>query len=676
MPMASVILRPGVNTQYTEALNEAGVSQSQLIRYQQGLTQKYGGWDALFGSAIGSTVRDLHPWGGLTAGHYHLGIGTTQSLTIYHSDNGTVEAVTPQTETRNFTPSFSVSSGSNIVTIVDGGSSTSTYQNVFFNTQVAIGTLLLEGAYQINTVGGSSIYTILATANSCTTVASSGILPVFTTGANSAVVTVVLPNHGYTATPGLFRQFIAPTTVGGQTIQGPYEISTVIDTTSFTIALTALASAAGTATMNASQAQLVYYRTQGPLPAGSGFGSGGFGSGGFGSGATPSAGTGTPITAADWTMDNWGEVLLACPKDGPIYTWAPNAAFTTADVITEAPFFNGGIFISMPQQILVAWRSCQSTGVQDPLRVRWCDAGDFTNWTVSNQTTAGSFHVPTGSRIVGGMQGPTQGIISTDIDVWLMQYVGGTVIFNFSRVGSGCGWIGPHAAGILGGNLFWCGGNNFFMLSGRGVQDIPCPVWDFFFQNLNIANQEKVQCATNSLFSEVTWFFPSANATECDSYVKLNTADGAWDYGSLSRTAWTDVSILGNPIGADSSGFIWEHEITNDAGGGAMSTFFQSGYWRIQEGNELAFVDFIIPDMKFGTYSGGETATVQITFYAVDYLGDTPRAYGPYVFTSTTQYINVRIRGRYLAVRIASDDSGSFWRLGRINYRWAVSGRR
>ena len=659
MPMGSVLLRPGVNTQYTPALNEAGVSESQLVRYQQGLTQKYGGWQQLFQSAIGSTVRDLHPWGGLEVGHAHLGIAATQSLSVYHSDNGALQAITPQTETRDFAPNFSVSSGSNIVTIVDGGSSTTTYQTVFFNTQIAVGTLLLQGAYQVNTVGGSSIYTIAATANSCTTVASSGILPIFTTAANSAIVTVTLPNNGYQAITGLFQQFIAPTTItstgASVTIQGPYEVTTIIDSTNFTINLDVQAASAGTATMNSSLAQLVYYRTQGPLTAGSGFGFGGFGSGGFGSGTAPSGGTGTAITASDWTMDNWGEILLACPTDGPIYIWSPNSALTTADVISEAPFFNGGIFVAMPQQILVAWRSVQSTGVQDPLRVRWSDAEDFTNWTVSNQTTAGSFHIPTGSRIVGGMQGPTQGIISTDIDVWLMQYVGGTVTFNFTRAGSGCGWIGPHAVGILGGNIFWCGGNNFFMLSGRGVQDIPCPVWDFLFQNLSTANQSKVQCATNSLFNEVAWFFPSASATECNSYVKLNTADGAWDHGTLDRTAWNDASILGNPIGADVSGNIWQHELTNDAGGVPMSPFFKSGYWRIQEGNEFAFVDLVIPDMKFGTFSGAQSATVQITFFVVDYLGDTPRQYGPYVFTNTTQYINVRFRGRYMAVQISKD---------------------
>ena len=44
MPMGSVLLRPGINTELTPTLNEAGYSTSQLIRWMQGLAQKIGGW--------------------------------------------------------------------------------------------------------------------------------------------------------------------------------------------------------------------------------------------------------------------------------------------------------------------------------------------------------------------------------------------------------------------------------------------------------------------------------------------------------------------------------------------------------------------------------------------------------------------------------------------------------
>ncbi len=670
MPMGSVLLRPGVNIEATPSLNEAGISQSQLIRTKNGLTQTYGGWESFVTAAIPSTVKDLHAWQDVEE-NTHLGVGATSNLMVVTS--GSASDITPQTTTTNPAPNFSISSGSATVTVVDANSAPTIYNTVFFNTPVAIGNLLLNGAYPIQTVGSTGSYTITSSVSASTTLSSVGTLPVFTTTSGSPIVSVVLPNNHFTATLGLQQTFRAPTSVGGLTISGPYNISTVIDSTNFTITATMQASSSASATMNASLAQLVYYVTQGPQSQGSGFGSGGFGSGGFGTGTTTTGEPGTPITATDWSQDNWGEILLACPKNGAIYTWSPDSGYTNAQVIAQAPFFNGGIFISMPQQILVAWKSVQSTGTQDNLVVRWCNAADFTNWAVTSQTTAGSFHIPTGSVIVGGLQAQNFGVVWTDVDVWQMSYVGGDVIFNFTRVGSGCGLIGQHGAGVISGEIYWCGKSNFFKMGANGVQPIPCTVWDYIFQNLNTAQAEKIRCCPNSAFNEIMWEFPSGTATENNAYVKLNTVEGTWDYGLMTRTAWTDISVLGNPIGSDTGGFLWQHEM-GDATPGASNPSFQSGWWSIGDGNDLAFVDYIIPDFNWGTY-GTNNAIINMTFYSADYPGDTPKSYGPYTITQATEYITPRIRGRLMSVLVQSNNS-AFSRLGRIRYRWAPAGRR
>jgi len=332
----------------------------------------------------------------------------------------------------------------------------------------------------------------------------------------------------------------------------------------------------------------------------------------------------------------------------------------------------------MPQQILVAWGSVQSTGVQDPLLIRWSNAGDYTNWTVSNQTTAGSFRLSTGSIIVGGIQCPQFALISTDIDVYTQTYVGGTVIFNHTQIGRGCGWISSHACGILSGNPFWMSNNNFFTLGANGVVPLPCTVWDQVFQNLATAYQSKVRVGVNSAFNEVGWFYPSANSTgENDSYVKVHIEgqEYEWDYGSLTRTAWTDVSILGMPLGADSSGQIWQHE-TGTAITGTGLPSFQTGWWTIAEGQEIPIVDLIIPDFIFGLRSATPSASISITFFGANYPGETPTIYGPYVVTSTTQFINTRIRNRLLSALIQSNASSEFWRIGKIRFRFGRSGRR
>jgi len=671
MPMGAVTLKPGVDVEKTLSLNEAGISESQLIRFKGGLIQTYGGWVS-FGSAIPSTVRDLHAWQDIQ-GIDHIGVGATQNLIVVTA--GSNNDITPQTFTTNFTLSFSISSGLQAVTVNDPGSGAAIYNAVYFNTPVAIGNLLINGAYQIFSVLSTGSYQIVSSVPASTTIAASGILPVFFSTANSPIVTVDLPNNNFQSIIGLTQQFIAPTTLDGLTIQGPYTITSVIDSTEFTITATTQASATSSATMNSSLVQALYYVTGGPAGTGTPFGAGAYGSGLFGGiGGTTPATQGNPISADDWSLDNWGENLLACPSNGPIYVWSPESGFSNGQVIATAPFFNGGIFVSMPQQILVAWRSVLSTGVQDNLVVRWSDNLDYTNWTVSNQTAAGSFHIPTGSIIKGGMQAPNYGLIWTDIDVWIMQYVGGTVIFNFTRAGTGCGLIGQHGAGVLAGSVFWCGTNNFFTITANGVQAIPCSVWDYIFQNLNLANAHKIRCAPNSVFNEIGWFFPSINVTENDSYVKYNIAENSWDYGNLIRTAWIDVSVLGNPIASDSGGVLYQHE-TGETTTGTGAPSFRSGWWALTEGNDLAFVDYIIPDFRFNLFSEVSDAQITITFYSADYPGATPIVHGPYLVDATTEFLTPRIRGRLMSVLIQSNNA-EFWRLGKIRFRYALSGRR
>lgn len=681
MPMQSVNLRPGVNVEKSLSANEAGVSQSQLIRYKDGMVQAYGGWAQYVPFTFGSTIRELHAWQDI-AGVKHLGVGATASLNVVTTGSNSI--ITPQTAVVNSTATFTSSLGSKTITAVVPNSSNyaSVYNTVFFNTPISIAGQIISGGYKIVSVLSTDSFTFNLPVASTANVTSSGVIPIFNSSANSATITVTLPNHNYQSIVGLYYPFYATTAITSNlSVYGPYQVASVIDTTSFTINAVTQSTVTSTATMNSSQVQSLFYITLGPAVTGTGFGAGGFGSGGFGgitSGTSPA--TGTTITATDWTMDNWGEVLLSCPEGGPVYAWSPDNGFQTAQVIDQAPFFNGGIFISMPQQILVCWKSCipNPTGygwlAQDNLTVTWSDAEDYTNWVISNATSAGSFHIPTGSVIMGGLQAATQGIIWTDIDVWVMQYIGGDLVFGFNRLGSGCGLIGKHACGVLGGAVYWCGTTNFFVLGQSGVTPMNCSVWDYIFQNLNTTYQSKIVCATNTAFNEVAWFFPSAASLgENDSYVKYNVLEQEWDYGTLQRTSWLDVTVLGMPIASDATS-IYQHE-TGVTLGGASAPSFRSGWWSIADGNELNFVDFIIPDFIWGTYSGARDAQLLVTVYTANYPGGAQTTYGPFSITSSTEYIPLRARGRLMSIAVTSNNS-EFFRLGRIRFRYATSGRR
>jgi hypothetical protein len=126
---------------------------------------------------------------------------------------------------------------------------------------------------------------------------------------------------------------------------------------------------------------------------------------------------------------------------------------------------------------------------------------------------------------------------------------------------------------------------------------------------------------------------------------------------------------------ADSTGQIWQHETGTSITGTGLPTF-QTGWWTIGEGEDIPLIDMIIPDFTFGLRSASPSSSITIIFYGVNYPGDTPTAYGPYVVTSTTEFINIRARNRLMSAFIQSGAGSEFWRIGRIRFRFAQSGRR
>lgn len=684
MPLQSIFLKPGVNTQLTPVANTAGIQTSQLLRFKQGLPQKVGGWSLWYNSPVSSTpVRDIHAFQSLRNQAKYVAAGSLSNLVVV-STAGVINNITPQYLATNPTPNLSVSSGSELVTIVDTGSSgaITSYGGVRFDTPVSLGGVLLSGSY-LTTAVTSGSYTITSTAPATSTVASSGILPTIQVTAGSAFATIVLPDNNFQSAPGLYYPFRAPTTIGGITIQGPYQVTSIIDATSFEIGLPqAATTSCGPLAMNGGDASFYYFVTIGPQPTAGAYGAGNYGAGLYGSGTAAPEGTGTPITATDWRLDNWGDILVATPANGPIYIWGADLGYNNAQAIVglNAPLFNIGAFVAQPQQQIMAYGSTLATGQQNPLVIRWCDVGNYNQWMVSATTAAGSFVIPTGSTLVGGVQAPLYGVFWTDIDCWIAQYIGQPLIYSFQRVGTGCGLLGQHAADVQSGNVFWAGKSNFYMLGPNGVQVLPCTVWDWFFQQLDTTNAWKVTCASNSVFNEVSWFFPIIGGTgENTAYVKLHVGEGneyEWDYGYLSRTAWVDVTAVGAPIGADQYGNLMQHETSNDAAGVPITSSFETGYFLIGEGDELVFVDWCLPDAKFEMTGATTSASLQLTLYTTDYPGAPERSYGPFTITSTTTYINCRMRGRYWRLAVQSQDLGTWWRIGKPRFRWAPSGRR
>ena len=693
MPHQSLKLIPGVDVNRTPALNEAAISSSDLIRFVPdrqgvGLVQKLGGWTTYAGP-FASYIRALWAWEDTNSNSY-LAVGTETSLD-YIQNGGTFD-ITPHTLTNNVSFNISTTVGSSDVIITDAGSSLTKWDNVYIETQISVGGLILFGVYPVTNPSASpNTYHItavdaLGTPVVATTTASAALVK-FSTIATSASVTVTLTNHGYSI--GSTFPIVISTTVGGITLYGNYLVQQIIDANNFVIVANNTATSTDALrAINGGNARYVYYIGVGPTPVAYGYGDNAYGYGGYGTGVSPSQ-RGNSISTADWTLDNWGEILISCPLNGPIYEWSPEAGYAISAVINSAPIVNAGIVVAMPQRQLIAWGST-STGIQDPLLIRWCDVNDYTAWNATVTNQAGSYRIPKGSKIVQCIQAAQQTLVWTDLGLWAMQYVGLPYVYQFNEIGTGCGLIGRKAAASLNGVVYWMGQSQFYMLAGGGVQPIPCPVWDVIFQDLDTANLDKIRVAPNSRFGEIAWYYPmKGNGGEINAYVKYNIVLQQWDYGSLARTAWINESVLGPPIGAGTDKYIYQHETsTNAATNGVnnvpMLSNFQTGYFEIAEADLKMFVDQVWPDMKWGYYGGSAngttvyqtpTAQVQLTFYVTDYAGQTPLVYGPYNLTQATQFVSPRFRGRLVSIAISSQDVGSFWRIGNMRYRAQQDGK-
>ena len=380
----------------------------------------------------------------------------------------------------------------------------------------------------------------------------------------------------------------------------------------------------------------------------------------------------------DWTLDNWGEVLISCPYNGAIYQWEPLSGSTNATVLAYGPSSNHGAIVAMPQRQIIAWGSTFN-GLHDPMLIRWCDVNNYDTWvgTITNQ--AGSFRISKGSKIVACLQAAQQTLVWTDLGLWSMQYVGQPYIYQFNEIGAGCGMIARKAAAPMGGIVYWMGQSQFYKLDGNGVSPIMCPVWDVIFQDIDMNYKNNIRVAANSRFGEVAWYYPiTGSGGENTKYIKYNIALDKWDFGTLSRSAWMNESIYGPPIGAaagTNGNYVYQHETSTDADGQPLLSTMQTGYFALSEADQKVFVDEVWPDMKWGYYGGTQSANVQITFYGADFPGQTPIQYGPYTVTQSTTWFNPRIRARLLAIELSSTDTGSFWRLGGIRYRSAPDGR-
>lgn len=662
--MMPLVSKPGVNLLATPLLNAEGWSASNLVRWKDGYLQKLGGCSRLTNDLFRGICRGLHAWADLN-GNTYLGAGTTSELALFTT--GTLGDITPIRHTSELGAVFSTVSGSDLVTVADAGFSPAPGDWVIFDNAVYAGGIFLQGAYPIASTGSGN-YVITAGTKATSTVTNGGSVLSFTTAIGSGAVTLALGAYAFTNNQDLLVYF--QTVAGGLTIPaGNYTVA--VSGGIATITVSGSAGSVATVPENSGNAQVQYPIATAVETSGSGaFGEGPYGAGPFGVG---SANFGA-MPLRQWSVQNWGQNLLAVYTGSTLYQWAPPIALgNVAAAVSGAPTAMNGMTVSAQEQIAVGFGCTDPiSGEQDPLLMRWSDVANNADWTATTTNQAGSFRIPTGSKVVGMVQGPLFGLVWTDIDFWIMQYIGFPLVFSFNRIGWGCGLIGMRAAGKLGEAIYWMGQDEFFVYTGAGAQQIPCPVWDFVFANLDRNYADAVFAASNSYFGEIAWYFPTLGSNGvCQAYVKLQVATGLWDYGYLSRSAWADQSAGFAPVGSDYTGLLQQHETSPDLDGDPMDAWAETGWIEMQSGTVFTFLERIIPD--FILSSGGR---VLVTLNFADYPNESAWTYGPYEVTSSTRYLIIRGRGRYVQLKVESNDLGTFWRLGKPTALISEAGRR
>ena len=506
----------------------------------------------------------------------------------------------------------------------------------------------------------------------------------FTTNATTTVV-VTDASHG--AAVGDFVTFDSFSTIDGLDMNKEFEITSIVNTSAYTVTTTAAAS--GSTASGGGTGNMKYQISIGPefsVPA-FGWGTDTWGAGGWGS---PSSVSNVTLEARQWSLDNFGQILIATVLNGGAFEWDPDDGPTTrATAITSAPTASRIGLVSTPDRHIIFMGTegtIGTTSSQDDLLIRFSSQEDRNTYQPTAENTAGSLRIADGSRIVAAERSRGQILVWTDTSLHALQFIGPPFTFGLRQLGQNCGIIGSHAGVDINGVSYWMSQDSFFLFDGS-VKKLPCTVEQFVFNNINQTGSENAFAGHNGEFNEIMWFYNRTGSNQINAIVAYNYLEQTWWTGTLARTTWTDREVYDNPVATeylenttannevisgltDGATQVFLHETGNDADGEAITAFVKSGVVQIGEGNEFAFVSKIIPDVE--NQSGTLNAKLEIKNYPNNSTSVTKTT----SFTDTTDFVNLRGRGREFTVNLVSNTTGTAWRLGTQRFDVQSDGRR
>ena len=704
MPLTNVQIAPGFNKQVTATGAEGQWTDGDFVRFRYGLPEKIGGWEQLVTGTLVGAAREQFIWADLD-GRRYAAIGTNKLLAVYYEE--AFYDITPL-DTALTGCTFSTVNTSATVT-VNKAAHTLEPGDLFTFTSVTppSGAGYSAGdfttnTFQVVTVPDSDTFTITMASNAGTTVNGSG---------SATVNPYIKPgNLGFTYGFGWGTGLWG----GGQQLFGTLNGALLDDTagtggagTAITLATTTGFPSTGTIKVGA---EFISYTgtTSTQLTGITRAVAGTRSAHSSGAGVEYYTGWGEAslsqtlsIDPASWSLDNFGEKLIATIKNGKTFEWNPinsnpSALTTRAVLISNAPTQSVMSLVSDRDRhlFLLGTETTIGTGSsQDKMFIRFSDQEDITDYTPTSVNTAGSFRLDSGTKIVGAIKGKDYTFVLTDTSAYVIQFVGPPFTFSVRQVGSNCGAIGQHSIKYVNGAVYWIGESGGFFVYDGTVKALPCLVEDFVFttkgDNLGINYQggESVYAGLNHLYEEITWFYPKSGSEVVDRCVTYNYQNGTWTTGSLARTTWSDAGLYDVPYATEfestavptfptvqgvtninGATVYYAHEVgvnEVDALGNktAIPAFIQSGDFDLSQGGDGQFfmsMRRFIPDFKLIT--GDAQITINLRRFPADTASSSPL--GPFTINSSTEKVDTRARSRFASLKVANTSTDQSWRYG------------
>jgi hypothetical protein len=734
MALQQIKFAPGIDRQDTSIGAVGRWVDSDLTRFRYGLPEKIGGWQSLLADTIVGVVRKQFAFVDLEGNRY-VALGTDKFLLLYFEG-----------QLFDITPLKADITGATIATVDTSATCTITTSSAHGMNEgdiVLFDSVTLPGGtgytaadfedknFQVISVPTPTTFTITQSSNATGTVATGGSI----TLKPYEPVGPAAQNYGYGFGIGNYGgtvQGSATTTLNGGIVAADTTI-TLTDASSFPTSGTVLIGDFSSGNY-ASTSELVTYSgkagndltgctrsTNGTTAPSS------TATGTTVSNATDWAGFGSAVAASTvtlepglWSLNSFGEVLVATILNGKTFTWnagGANATGVRASTTTSGfettnnPTATRTTLISPTTRHLIHFGTEITIGTpatQDDMFIRFSADESINEYTVQATNTAGSQRLQDGTKIIGALVAKENILVWTDNALYTMKFVGAPFTFGFEQVGTNCGLIGQNAAIEIDGVAYWMSNNGFFSFDGT-VNSLPCSVEDYVYDDIDTTKGQQIAAGINNLFTEVTWWYPTSSSDFNNRSVIYNYGAkappgemGNWYSNTntnFNRTTWIDSLVYPKPystsyntsntgtfptiIGETGLGqsVFFEHEIGTDqinpdGSTTALLSFIQSYNFALQTDQGIG--EYFLAMRRFLPNFKVLTGNNQVTISVSDYPSEDAVAttLSPFTITSSTTKVDTRARGRYANVKIENTSTGEAWRFGTFQADLQPDGRR